>query len=268
MTVERKEENRLGRKIGARLFGTGWVAMGGYFGYTAIDTAIQIIQQDIPVASKVAGVGATLLLTPVGGCIIAEGVSDIITGRHHSLSHPLWKKLKESRKSSMGESLGSRELLTNVSYVYHVTHSGCLESIFREGLLPQYSVHREPTETFMDQFAPDGFSRRGAVYAYPDITSAREKRGFTSLPEEVIIQVTVDPKKVLVSRNFEMYSRIEDALKRGDFAEAAEAAADYWNGTLTLEEYLRIPESERQHFLAPEAIIPGALTAEHLKVVI
>lgn len=158
-----------------------------------------------------------------------------------------------------------KELPNGIVYVYHVTYPDRVDAILREGILPQPSKNREIKDAFTDKFAVKGFRRINSVYAYPDIASACEQRGFLPSPNAVIIKGIVNPRRVFVA-NLVVYANTASALLDGDLERAERLVRRYWGEGMLLEEYLKLDPTDPIRTDPLEAIIPRGIQAELLQV--
>lgn len=165
------------------------------------------------------------------------------------------------------DSVNNKEVGDSKAYVYHVTGWSLSETILAEGLKPLNPNHRNLVDAFMDQFAPDGFSRSSAIFAHPDINLAFAARGynFGSVPQRVVVQAEVDPSAVFVS-NMRLYSQVERAFAARDITEAERLSKSYWSEGMLLGDYLSLDENDPRQVRDPEALIPKGVAPEHLQL--
>jgi hypothetical protein len=165
---------------------------------------------------------------------------------------------------------------SNYVAVYHLTTEQGLEGIMEEGIKPieeidsEYTTrneYRKQVDELLDGLAPQGHSRKGAVYAY--LTEEPEDSG---MPEGTIpLAVHVDPKQVLVADIWVVDELMDDFLRVGSNPSKSVIehrkirSQQYWEDSMTLEDYLKLSEDERrERFRAPEILIPSSVSPDYI----
>lgn len=167
-----------------------------------------------------------------------------------------------------------KELPRNYRSVFCSMSERRLVDCAKEGLTPSTKffgsssegIRRMKYDTILDKAAPKGRSRTDSVYAFPELRTALDNGGEISSPGDVLVEIKVDPKNVLVA-NQELYNEaIERHLRNLDDVDGP--AKRYWEEAMTLGQYLQLPENERQYkYHLPEVIIPGRIKPELMRVV-
>lgn len=137
-------------------------------------------------------------------------------------------------------------------------------------------IDRIELDKVFDNVAPDGYSRTNSVYAFPDLKTALDwtKNGGMLQPGDILVEIKVDPKKVLVTDQ-DVVSEVDhrNALAQSpkhpiafDPSEREDIAKVYWEKAMTLEEYRQLPEDESWRYTLPEVVIPGVVKPEFMRV--
>ncbi len=154
--------------------------------------------------------------------------------------------------------------------VFHHAEEEDIDNIGKSGLNKKgesvkktISQKRMERNLFFDKYAPKGFSRSDAIFAYQD-----EFLGLTRFnPEgEVILEIKGDPKKLLVV-NQEIFTGTDmddpDALKE-------KRAKRFWENAMTLYEYQKLSEDEKLQRdleeLYIEILIPDDVPSKMIKI--
>lgn len=150
--------------------------------------------------------------------------------------------------------------------VYHLTSPDITLKIVVEGLKPQLYLNQKPevkaVEDIFEDFAPKGFTRRFAAFAFPERHIAM---WHTWILGEGAVIATVDSQAALVT-DLELYSDAVYALRDRDIRRTRKLAKWYWTEAVTLEEYFSLPKSRRTKYNSWEVIIPGGVEPYDLRI--
>lgn len=171
--------------------------------------------------------------------------------------------MKESLHTLAPPETASEQLVP----VYHLTYHDLLPSILENGLQPCrnrsqndpfYIQRRKIIDDFFDRLTrryQPGFSRREAIYALVEPIKLSD-------PDKVMLEVMVDPKKVLVTDEW-YWDQGQEDYERGRIREALCYAKLYWQRGVTLEGYNAV---NRGLFAIPEVLIPQEVTVDRIRI--
>lgn len=160
----------------------------------------------------------------------------------------------------------------NFESVYHFTQEDKLVGISKNGLLSTQevfngsqgldgSVYKSESliiDTVFDQFAPTGFSRTGAVYAFEDFHKPGLSKG------KLVLEAKVDPAKTIVADATLVTEAFYRYSQNLDFEHLAKK---YWESSMSLDEFKNLSLKERMSkYFLPEVLVPYTIQEPFIKV--
>lgn len=151
------------------------------------------------------------------------------------------------------EELDSEEWLDAETEIYHYTTASNYEQIKREGMKVEYKIRGNAIDELFDSVAPEGLARGGSIYFSPE----KPEKNMFSREEDVVLSIKVDPNEVFVV-NGEYATEALVSQTRGASEETIkEWAKQYWESRVTLVEYKKMDDDQKQQFSSYPEILYG-----------
>ncbi len=169
----------------------------------------------------------------------------------------------------------------NYETVYHVTGSEHLEAINREGLVTQPEKRNPAVERLLDEAMPSSLKEAGAsrecVFASPrpDADTFLSQSYYLE-KANTVLELAVDRDNSYVADS-NLIGEIGSALFAKDGARAEEIARDYWQGCISLrdfldeyvhdgDEYRPITNANLPWLSRPEVLVPNGVPQKYIRV--
>ncbi len=109
-----------------------------------------------------------------------------------------------------------------------------------------------------DTYAPEGFNRSKAVYAFEDFHAPSLSKG------KIILEIKIDPEKILVAGG-EFKTEAVYAHNLGNSFD--HLAEKYWSRSMSLKEFKKLSLSEQMNmYEIPEIVIPHSVPEKFIRI--
>jgi hypothetical protein len=162
---------------------------------------------------------------------------------------------------------------TKMTTVYHVSWMDYLDQIKSKGLKSFYDTHpeyrksdsiRERVDCWFNKLAPQKIDRRKRIYAFPSKEEAQKLQNVNQHRDSspIFLSFNVDPTKTLVA-DVSHATKAFNLLAHSEYAPVKlldQFARDYWNSTMTLEQYSQLDLDEKKEKISsPEVLVHGPI---------
>jgi hypothetical protein len=183
-----------------------------------------------------------------------------------------YEALKEKYSNNLFKESFFEDIPKNFESVFHFTTEDKLDGISHGGLKPTKDVFAKEdgsldneyisdtlkVDQVFDQYAPEGFNRSEAVYAFEDYHVPALSKG------NIVLEVKVDPEKVLIAEGAFKTEAIYAMNRGGEFDHLAQS---YWSKAISLYEFRKLSLGDQMNmYNIPEVVIPYKVSDEFMRV--